>query len=87
MPDFDAIHTPILLPLPNHVKSMFFGHSTSACEPARLLESYDLRRPDPDREALLNRHARMLTELTFVTDGRFVKAAKKFGDILMEAAI
>ncbi len=66
---------------------MFFGHSTSACEPARLLESYDLRRPDPDREALLNRHARMLTELTFVTDGRFVKAAKKFGDILMEAAI
>lgn len=59
----------------------------TACEPARLLESYNLRRPDPDREALLNRHARMLTELTFVTDGRFVKAAKKFGDILMEAAI
>ena len=31
--------------------------------------------------------ARMLTELTFVTDGRFVKAAKKFGDLLVEAAV
>ena len=66
---------------------MFFGHSNSACEPARLLESYDLRHPDPGREALLDRHARMLTELTFVTDGRFVKAARKFGDILVEAAV
>ena len=83
-------------PLSDEMRLLLDGNSSmrkrkrylkTACEPARLLESYNLRRPDPDREALLNRPARMLTELTFVTDGRFVKAAKKFGDILMEAAI